>query len=143
MPDQGLTHIALPVSNLDRSIAFYAKYAGMTIVHRRPLTLNREREIAWLSDLTRPFVLVLAETTVENPLGPFAHLGVACETQEQVDRIGVAAKQDGCFRDGPHGAVGEPAGYYIMLFDPDGHTLELSYGQDVGLAVDNAQNNER
>jgi catechol 2,3-dioxygenase-like lactoylglutathione lyase family enzyme len=35
MIDIGLTHIALPVSNLDRSIAFYARYADMQVVHRR------------------------------------------------------------------------------------------------------------
>lgn len=139
MPDHGLTHVALPVSNLDASIAFYAKYAGMKVVQRRSQAVRRDREIAWLSDLTRPFVLVLAETTVEHPLGPFAHLGVACVTQEDVDRLSNAAKQDGCFRDGPEGKVGEPAGYFVNLVDPDGHTLELSYGQDVSLAVSGAK----
>lgn len=135
MADQGLTHIALPVSNLDRSIAFYAKYASMTVVHRRAQSSPPGREIAWLSDLTRPFVIVLAEATVEHPLAPFAHLGVACDSQATVDRLAAEARREGCFRDGPHGAVGEPAGYFVSLDDPDGHTLELSFAQDVGLAV--------
>jgi len=139
MPDHGLTHVALPVSNLDRSVAFYAKYAGMKVVHRRPRIDHPDREVAWLSDLTRPFVVVLAEDTVEHPLGPFAHLGVACASRAEVDRLADLAKADGCFRDGPHGAFGEPAGYFVNLADPDGHTLELSFGQDVGLAVDRAE----
>ena len=71
----------------------YAKYAGMKVVHRRGQKSDGDREIAWLSDLTRPFVLVLAEATVEYPLGPFAHLGVACESQGEVDRL--AAVEDG------------------------------------------------
>src|ERR1041385_6942650 len=35
MSDLGLTHIALPVSNIDASVAFYEKYAHMQVVHRR------------------------------------------------------------------------------------------------------------
>jgi hypothetical protein len=34
MPDLGLTHVALTARDLDASIAFYAKYAGMAVVHR-------------------------------------------------------------------------------------------------------------
>ena len=33
--DLGLTHIALPVTDLDRSIQFYAVYAQMQVIHRR------------------------------------------------------------------------------------------------------------
>ena len=33
--DQGVTHIALPVSDLDASLDFYARYADMHVVHRR------------------------------------------------------------------------------------------------------------
>jgi len=138
LPDHGLTHVALPVSNLNASIAFYGKYAAMKVVRRRRQAVDRDRQIAWLSDLTRPFVLVLSEATVEHPLGPFAHLGVACGTKEEVDRLAAVAREDGCFRDGPHGAIGEPAGHFINLLDPDGHTLELSFGQRVGAAVDEA-----
>ena len=35
MVDRGLTHVALPVSNLNASIAFYTTYARMQVVHRR------------------------------------------------------------------------------------------------------------
>jgi catechol 2,3-dioxygenase-like lactoylglutathione lyase family enzyme len=35
MVDLGLTHVALPVSNLNDSIAFYTTYARMQVVHRR------------------------------------------------------------------------------------------------------------
>ncbi len=140
MADRGLTHVALPVSNLDASIAFYAKYAGMRVVHRRAQHDSPDREVAWLSDLTRPFALVLMETAVEYPLGPFAHLGVACASHAEVDRLAALAKAEGCFRDGPLGGDHEPAGYLVTLADPDGHTLELSFGQDVGAAIRRARN---
>ena len=74
MTDIGLTHIALEVSDLDASITFYATFAKMQVVHRRA-------NVVWLSDNTRPFVIVLIETDrIESPLRPPAHLGVACAT---------------------------------------------------------------
>ena len=100
---------------------------------------DQEREIAWLSDLTRAFVLALAESeSVGQPLDPFAHLGVACESHEDVDRLCERARSEGCLRREPSG-YGVPAGYLAFLADPDGHTLELSYGQEMGLAVEDAR----
>ena len=55
MSDVGLSHVALPVTSIERSIAFYASYAGMQVVHQRDGAV-------WLSDCTRPFVIVLVET---------------------------------------------------------------------------------
>ena len=136
MPDVGFTHVALPVTNLDASVAFYDKYTGLRVVHRRALATDENRDIAWLSDGTRPFVLVLAEAaTVESPLGPFAHLGVACASRGEMDELCAVARSEGCLREEPR-ETGGPAGYLAMLNDPDGHTLELSYGQEVGLTVD-------
>ena len=41
MSDLGLTHIALPTSNLEASIAFYAEYARMQATYDR---LNKRLE---------------------------------------------------------------------------------------------------
>jgi catechol 2,3-dioxygenase-like lactoylglutathione lyase family enzyme len=124
MPDIGLTHVALPASDLDRSVEFYASYANMSVVHRR-------ENVVWLSDGTRPFAIVLARAeTVERPLGPFAHLGVACGSPEEVDRLCARAREDGRLDREPHNS-GPPVGYWAFIRDPDGHILELSYGQEV------------
>ncbi|MHC4931022.1 MAG: VOC family protein [Planctomycetota bacterium] len=139
MPDVGLTHVALPVTDLDASIDFYSRFANMRVVHRRAQETRKERGVAWLSDITRPFVLVLMEfDSVDAPLGPFAHLGVACASREEVDRLSEQAQAEGRLRDAPADSRG-PAGYFSSLRDPDGHTLELSYGQEVDLAVDQAR----
>lgn len=137
MTDLGLTHIALPVSDMNRSLAFYAKYARMQIVHQRR---NDETgsEVVWISDHTRPFVIVLISTaTVEHPLLPWSHLGVGCESREEVDRLCREAQAEGILITEPTDS-GYPVGYWALIRDPDSHTLEISYGQEVGMTVEQA-----
>ena len=136
MPDLGLTHVAFTVRDLDASLAFYAKYAGMAVVHRRAHDSVRS---AWLTDHTRPFVIVLIEGAgvPDQPLGPFGHLGVACKSREEIDRLISEACAEGRPTRVPVDA-GEPVGYVGRIADPDGNSLELSFGQEVGLAVASA-----
>lgn len=137
MIDSGLTHIALPVSDVEQSIEFYSKYAGMQVVHRR---IDAEAGVAvvWLSDRTRPFVIVLIQTDSVHPvLSPFAHLGVGCKSREYMDSLCDKARQEGVLLEGQKDS-GYPIGYWAYLRDPDGHTLELSYGQEIGLTVEKA-----
>ncbi len=131
MTDVGLTHVALEVTSLDASIEFYAVYARMSVVHRR-------EGVVWLSDGTRAFVIVLIESErVRGPLRPFAHLGVACESHAEVDRLCEIARGDQLLLGGPTES-GRPVGYWAFLRDPDGHTLEISFGQEVGTTVEEA-----
>jgi catechol 2,3-dioxygenase-like lactoylglutathione lyase family enzyme len=133
--DLGLTHIALPVTDIDRSIQFYAVYAQMQVIHRR---IDAETGVAvvWLSDRTRPFVIVLIQTSsVQSVLSPLAHLGVGCQSREVIDTLCDRAKQEGVLLQEPKDS-GYPIGYWAFLRDPDGHTLELSYGQEIGLTVE-------
>jgi catechol 2,3-dioxygenase-like lactoylglutathione lyase family enzyme len=132
--DVGLTHIALPVKNLERSLAFYSRYGCMQVVHRRK-DAETGTEVVWISDRTRPFVVVLIEVDkIDSVLLPLAHLGVGCESRDEVDRLCEQARREGILIEGPLDA-GYPVGYFALLSDPDGHTLELAYGQEVGLAV--------
>ncbi|MCB9830976.1 MAG: VOC family protein [Planctomycetes bacterium] len=134
MTDIGLTHVALPIRDAERSISFWSRYAGMQVVHRRHGE-SEDREVVWLSDRTRPFVIVLIEADeVDVVLAPIAHLGVGCPTREDVDRLAALAGASGCLVRGPEDS-GYPVGYWAFLRDPDGHILELSHGQEVGLAV--------
>ena len=127
--DVGLTHVALPVTDLERSVGFYASYAAMQVVHRR-------EGVVWLSDRTRPFVIVLIESRdAIDPLRPVAHLGVACGSREDVDAICRRARDEDVLIAGPFD-YGPPVGYWAFLRDPDGHTLEVSFGQEVGIVVD-------
>jgi catechol 2,3-dioxygenase-like lactoylglutathione lyase family enzyme len=133
MSDLGLTHVAFAVADMELSVRFYARYAAMQVVHRRG---DAASEAVWLSDLTRPFVIVLvrAPGLADTPLGPFGHLGVACASRADVDALARDAAAEGVLRSGPTDS-GPPVGYWAMLADPDGNTLELSHGQEVALAV--------
>jgi catechol 2,3-dioxygenase-like lactoylglutathione lyase family enzyme len=134
MIDVGLTHIALPVSKIDQSVEFYATYAEMQVIHRR---IDAEAGVAvvWLTDRSRPFVIVLIQTQSVHPvLSPMAHLGVGCKSRAAMNALCDRARQTGILLQEPKDS-GYPVGYWAFLRDPDGHTLELSYGQEIGLTV--------
>ena len=134
MSDLGLTHVALPVTNLEASLAFYAAYARMEVVHER--ADEGGTRVAWISDRTRPFVVVLIELPeVRNPLLPIAHLGVGCDSRETVDALCENARSEERTVHGPIDS-GYPVGYWALIADPDDHTLEISHGQEVALAVE-------
>lgn len=133
--DVGLTHVALCVTDIDASVAFYGRYAKMRVVHERD-DPDAGTRVVWLSDGTRPFVIVLALAVDAEPvLLPFAHLGVGCASREEVDALCDQAFAEGALVQRPTDS-GPPVGYWAFLKDPDGHTLELSFGQEVAFTVD-------
>jgi len=138
--DTGLTHVAFEVKDLAKSIDFYQRYANMKLVHQREPGAPEAEKVAWLSDLTRRFAIVLVQTQIsdDTPLGPFGHLGVACASREEIDEKVAMAQREGVLRRAPEESD-PPVGYWAFFADPDGNTLELSYGQQVGYTVDQAQ----
>ena len=138
--DLGFTHIALVCTDAKRTIDFYRRYAGMMVIHDRLDTEGGSNtRVFWLSDLKRPFAVVFLESReAEAPLGPFGHLGVCVESREEVDRVVSLAKSEAREVQDPND-YGPPVGYWAFIRDPDGHTLEVSYGQELQLAVEAAQ----
>lgn len=135
--DLGFTHVALPVRDLEASLDFYERFASMRVVHRRA-DPDTGLGVAWIGDLTRPFVVVLievAEPEVHGGLTGFAHLGVGVTERGEIDRLVAMARAEGRPVMGPRDS-GYPVGYWAFVTDPDGHNLELSHGQEVGLAVE-------
>ncbi len=138
--DVGLTHIALPCRTIKRTLSFYRRYAQMEVVHRRRGEMG---EVVWLSDKTRPFAIVFLEgAATDRPLGPLAHLGVGCKSRAEVDRRIAMARAEGVEVYGPHDS-GPPVGYWAFLTDPDGHKLELSYGQEVKSNIERMHDEDR
>lgn len=138
MSDLGFTHVALVVQDIEASIAFYAGYANMQVVHRRN-GQGRGQAVAWISDGSRPFVIVLIQQPglKDRALGPTGHLGVACASREDVDRLATRAKTEEILLRGPED-WGPPVGYWAYIADPDGNVLEVSHGQQVALTVETA-----
>jgi lactoylglutathione lyase len=137
MPDLGLTHVALTARDLDASIAFYAKYAGMAVVHRRAREGVRS---VWLSDHTRPFVIVLVEAAgqQDHPLWPFGHLGVACASREEIDRLYAEACREGRPTRAPIDA-GDPVGYTVRIADPTAIRSSSLLARSLGLPCSRRQ----
>jgi catechol 2,3-dioxygenase-like lactoylglutathione lyase family enzyme len=131
--DLGLTHVALPIADAARSAAFYERFADMQVVHER-IDSQTGARVVWLSDLTRPFVVVLIESPVSHTLGGFSHLGVGCTSRAEVDTRVDAARAAGHDVLGPLDD-GPPVGYWAIIADPDGHNLEVSHGQEVAFTV--------
>ncbi|HWS47786.1 MAG TPA: VOC family protein [Acidimicrobiia bacterium] len=136
--DRGLTHVALPVTDLAASLEFYERYAAMRVVHRRT-DAETGTSVAWIGDLTRPFVIVLIEVpSLDARLGgAYCHLGVGLASRAEIDDVCARARAEGRTVLGPFDS-GPPVGYWAYVVDPDGHNLELSYGQEVGLTVEDA-----
>lgn len=136
--DIGFTHVALVCTDAERTIDFYGRYAGMTVIHDRRGTQEGSNRVFWLSDLKRPFAIVFLEARkAEAPLGPFGHLGVCLASRGEVDELVSLAKSEARKVQGPKDD-GPPVGYWAFIEDPDGNTLEVSYGQELQVATEAA-----
>lgn len=133
--DLGFSHVALLVRDLERSITFYEEFAHLKLIHRRAAAGAIE-EVAWLADGLRPFALVLVASTSlkDTPLGPFGHIGIACGVREEVFERAAEADRLGILRSKPRDD-GAPVGLWTYIADPDGNTLELSFGQEIAFTT--------
>jgi catechol 2,3-dioxygenase-like lactoylglutathione lyase family enzyme len=60
---------------------------------------------------------------------------VGCASRDSLEQLCDQARAAGVLLSGPQDS-GYPVGYWAFLRDPDGHTLELSFGQEIGLTVE-------
>ena len=142
-----LTHIALPVRDLDATLAFYEKYTKLVNIHERqdPETGLRTAWLANQRDITEQgarFVIVLIHGKLPTKitgdikeeygfLRSISHLGISLNTRDEVDHIAAMAKDDGCLLLGPM-YRNEVVGYICVVTDPDGNNLEFSVEQELG-----------
>jgi catechol 2,3-dioxygenase-like lactoylglutathione lyase family enzyme len=148
-PNSLLTHIALPVRDLGKHLAFWERYTTMKIVSQRqdPETGLRTAWLANERDI-RPdggarFVVVLIEGSLPRDivgdemkeeytfLTSISHLGISLDSREDVDRVAAMAKEEGTLVLGPL-YRNQVVGYICLLRDPDGNNVEFSVEQDLG-----------
>lgn len=147
-PTSLLTHIALPVRDLDATLRFYEKYTTMRTISTRfdeetglrTAWLANERDVS--KDGHARFVVVLIcgklPTKITGDikeeygfLRSIAHLGLSLNSRDEVDHIAAMAKEEGCLLLGPM-YRNEVVGYICVITDPDGNNLEFSVEQDLG-----------
>jgi catechol 2,3-dioxygenase-like lactoylglutathione lyase family enzyme len=137
------THVAIPVSDLDKAIEFYTSLTPLVVVARNEDENGRG---AWLSNekqVEDPFVLVIAEFLPDvgrrfgqepgqpHPtLAPFAHIGIEMPAKEDVDGIAERAREMGVLDWEPRW-MAPHIGYICSVRDPDGNVIEFSYDQKV------------
>lgn len=134
-PTPRWTHVALPVGDLDRSIAFYAEFTPLVVLERFSDSAGRSAWLCHDDAVEYPFVLVLVEFSADSGalqpvLAPFAHLGIEVPQRGDVDEIAAHAQAAGCLRSAPR-QLPPPVGYICMLSDPDGNIVEVSHDQGV------------
>ncbi|MGH7897768.1 MAG: VOC family protein [Candidatus Binatia bacterium] len=125
-----LTHVALWTSEIQRSVDFYRKYCDLEVVHDR--TEADGGRVVWVGESKRPrFVIVLIRRPMAHTApNSFAHFGFCCRSREEVDEHARLARSDGILELEPRDA-GPIVGYFCMIRDPDGNSVEFSFGQAI------------
>ncbi|MEM6683736.1 MAG: VOC family protein [Pseudomonadota bacterium] len=133
------THLALHVSDMEKTIDWFETYTHLRLLVRGEVDLAYN---AWLGDPSEPespFVLVLAQFLEgKDPfapqkhavLAPFAHIGIEVPEREMIDEIAEKAREGGCLALGPK-QMPKQVGYICFLNDPDGNIIEFSFDQGV------------
>lgn len=113
----GLTHLALTVSDLERSFQFYHDVFGMVAIYREPHFLQAQTPGA-------RDVLVLEEGTESvGKSGGIKHFGFRLTDARDIDRAATAIeKAGGKIMHRGEFCPGEP---YVFFKDPDGYEVEV------------------
>ena len=115
----GLTHLALTVSDLERSFQFYHDVFGMLAVYRQPQFIQAQTPGA-------RDVLVLEKGTDDVGIsGGIKHFGFRLADARDIDRaVSTVERAGGKVKDRGEFVPGEP---YVFFTDPDGYEVEVWY----------------
>jgi len=126
-----LTHVALFVRDVERTIDFYNRFVGLHVVHDR---VDDAVRVVWLSEQQHDpeFVIVaISLPPADTGVPPrMAHFGYDLPSRAAVDALALRAQSEGLLMQGPADA-GPIVGYFCMLQDPDGNLVEFSHGQPI------------
>ena len=126
------THVALLVSDVDKTADFYIKYCNLKVISRR-MDPNTGLRVIWLGQDLK-FVIVAFESEkkpMQSLVKPLSHLGFSLGSKEEVDKISEIAKQEGLLNYGPV-FIDTDVGYICEILDPDRNSVEFSFGQKLG-----------
>jgi len=126
-----LTHVALLVADVQRTVEFYERFAGLHLVHDRT---DEGVRVVWLSEQAHDpeFVVVAIGVPPGEPTVPphMAHFGYDVPSRATVDEVAARADAEGLLVQAPTDA-GPIVGYFCIVRDPDGNLVEFSHGQPI------------
>ena len=132
-----LTHFALHVADADVTTVFYEQFAGMRVVRAWEDQDGSSLKVKWLKSIEPPnsFVLVLLQGksqlfggSPQETIGPLSHFGFSLDSRDAVDAAAKQGEAAGILLMAPRYG-GETVGYHCYLRDPNGHSVEFSFGQ--------------
>jgi len=133
------THVALRVTDIDATIAWYADFTPLELIDKRSDDMGFGAWLGMPGQTNNPFILVVAQFFPETDpfadapievLAPFAHIGIEMPTQAEVDGVAARGSEANCLAMPPT-QMPAPIGYICMLTDPDGNMVEFSWDQGV------------
>jgi catechol-2,3-dioxygenase len=107
---------------------FYQRWASLEVLEPPKQTMGTKT--VGLGEKGSTFVLSLIESANVETIQANFHLGFGCKDREHMTKVVAEATKAGIVRLGPMD-MGPPLGFWVILSDPDGHPIELSYGQQM------------
>ena len=115
----GLTHLALTVSDLERSFQFYHDVFGMLAIYRDPNFLQAQ------TPGSRDVLVFEAGADHVGESGGIKHFGFRLADARDIDKAVTAIERaGGKIKHRGEFCPGEP---YVFFADPDGYEVELWY----------------
>ncbi len=127
------THVTIKVRDLDLSLRFYRDVCGLAVLRDRRLERGTTVWMGYAPGAGKlpAFVLVLEPTpgdAVTAGATEYGHLGFQCIDRAGVDEIAALGRAEGLLVSEPKDSGGA-VGYWTMIRDPDGYTVEFTHGQ--------------
>ncbi len=115
----GLTHLGLPVHNVDRSVAFYREVLGAVLVYRS------ERFAQVQTPGSHDAIVFEENPDRGGPGGGIVHFGFRLTSPDDIDAAVRSVQRAG----GEITSTGEfcPGEPYVFFHDPDGYEVEIWY----------------
>jgi catechol 2,3-dioxygenase-like lactoylglutathione lyase family enzyme len=115
----GLTHLALTVSDLERSFQFYHDVFGMLAIYREPNFIQAQ------TPGSRDVLVLETGTEQVGESGGIKHFGFRLTDARDIDKAVTAIERaGGKIKHRGEFCPGEP---YVFFADPDGYEIEVWY----------------